>query len=603
MSDLQKAQEMMAAASASKSTEDPEIASIKRVLKLLDKTAKSNRTYGSNNPVAQKFSQQLFEELSTHLSTYSKLTFLVQRSALMCKDQIVYQPESDGGAESIAFKLYADGVRELALFQGLAQDELTYFLDSLWGGSDPTMDDDDIVTRLWSKNLSTITIVTAEEVAKASGGHDGFLVLDGGMTSSDTTLRELLDREQARGKRRAGATEATGAAASSAGAESGKRHFKSNLIGYEVTEEELSALAREIEAENKRDGTLYVLDIATAILASEKSPALLTKLFGLWGNVVDSLLGEGKWTVLESVLGLLHETEAVRPDLSDEHKGQLASLFAGLGQPDRLKAIESYLNRTPDANTEGLSTILLLMKPDAIQGLCSLLANLEAPHHHVIVSEALLTLAKDHQDPLLRGLSDRRPVYVRNLLAILMKWNNPKFADSIDKLVRYPDTQVRKDVIKAMGLFRPNGNGNKLLAFTTDADESVRLAALKLLMSGQYKAPFSLWSSLVTSDEFMERSLSEQRLVYHAVRATCGDEAIPHWEQLFTEWHFANRKKKEELAVLAAEVLGKLGTPAAVGTLELGQRKGATAVRQACAMALAHINRQQRGKPPIAAAS
>ncbi|MBH0191481.1 MAG: hypothetical protein HP492_06900, partial [Nitrospira sp.] len=46
MTDLKTAQEMMAAAVAAKGTEDPEIASVKRVLKLLDKTAKSNRTYG-----------------------------------------------------------------------------------------------------------------------------------------------------------------------------------------------------------------------------------------------------------------------------------------------------------------------------------------------------------------------------------------------------------------------------------------------------------------------------------------------------------------------------------------------------------------------------
>ena len=36
--------------------------------------------------------------------------------------------------------------------------------------STPKIDDDDIVTRLWSKNLSTITLVTAEEIAKSSTG-------------------------------------------------------------------------------------------------------------------------------------------------------------------------------------------------------------------------------------------------------------------------------------------------------------------------------------------------------------------------------------------------------------------------------------------------
>ena len=52
--ELKKAQEMMTAAVAARAAEDPEIISIKRILKLLDKTAKSNRTYGSTNPVAQK---------------------------------------------------------------------------------------------------------------------------------------------------------------------------------------------------------------------------------------------------------------------------------------------------------------------------------------------------------------------------------------------------------------------------------------------------------------------------------------------------------------------------------------------------------------------
>ncbi len=38
---------------------------------------------------------------------------------------------------------------------------------------------------------------------------------------------------------------------------------------------------------------MYILDMLTAILASEKSPALLTKLFSLWGTIVESLLCEG----------------------------------------------------------------------------------------------------------------------------------------------------------------------------------------------------------------------------------------------------------------------------------------------------------------------
>ena len=590
--DLKTAQEMMAVAVAARAAEDPEIVSVKRVLKLLDKTAKSNRTYGSTNPVALKFTQQLFEELTNHLAAYSKLAFLVQRSELRCKDHVVYQAEKDGGSESIAFKLYADGIRELVLHQGLTQEDLSLFLASLWSDADSNEDDDDIVTRLWSRNLSTITLVTAEELSKSSDGNDGFTRLNGSMSSSDSTLRELLDRERERKKRGEAGTDHEGSGSGKA-----KSRFQSGLAGYEVTEEELAVLAQEIEAERKQDSLIYILDMLTAILASEQSPPLLTKLFSLWSTIVDSLLREGKWTVLENVLSLLHETDAVRPDLSEEHKQQLASLLNGLGRSERVKVIEIYLNRSPDADVKGLSTILLLMKTDAVPSLCSLLANLTSPVHQAIVSEAIAVLAKDHPDPLLRGLSDRRPAYVRNLLSILIRWNNPKFVDAVEKLFRYPDAQVRREVVRALGLFRPTGNGTRLVSLVVDQDEGVRFAALKLLMSGQYAVPFSLWTPLLSEEGFIDRPISERRAIFQAIRATCGDEAVPYWQGLMTEWAWINRRKKEELAVIGAETLGKLATAAAIAALSLGAQKGSAAVRQACTAALSQAQRLQRNVP------
>jgi hypothetical protein len=589
MSDLKAAQEMMAAAVAAKGTEDPEVASVKRVLKLLDKTAKSNRTYGAANPVALKFSQQLFEELTSHLATYAKLTFLVTRAELLCKDEVVYQAEKEGGSENLAFKLYADGIRELVLHQGLTQEDLSFFLGALWASQDKE-NDDDIVTRLWQKNMAALTLVTAEEVAKASGGSDAFLKLDP-LTTSDSSLRELLDRERKKKDAQSGNSETQSAAQRTA-------RFQSGLVGYEVTEEELAALAKEIEAESRQDSTMYILDVLTAILASEQSPALLTKLCSLWGHVITALIQAGKWAVLETVLSILHETEVVRPDIAEEYKQQLTTLLTGLGKPEHIKTIESYLNRTPNANTEGLSTVLLMMGTDSVSLLCSLLANLENSTHQAIVSETLHTLAKDHSDPLIRGLADRRPVYVRNLLAIVAKWNNPKFAEAVEKLLRHPDAQVRKEAIRVLGLLKPSGNGARLILCLSDAEESVRIAALKLLATGQYSAPFSQWAQILSDDTFLERPLSEKRGVYQAIRATCGDEAVPYWQGLFTEWAWTNRKKKEECAVLAAEVLGKLATPAAIATLELGQKKGGTAVRQACNMALAQLHKQSKTNQP-----
>lgn len=643
---------------------DPEIASIKKILKQLDKAAKSARTYGAKNPVAQRFFQQFYDELSQHLATYSRLTFLVQRSALSCKEQIVYQQDSDATGESIAFKMYSDGIRELTFYEGLSQEDVSFFLDALWGtppSDEDADDDDDLVTRLWSKNLSTISIVTAEEIVRSSGYGVDVLELQnsGFLSASPTTLRDLLDREQraimrgpgtgfgsesgeggqgigfgagADGESGTGTVAGNtgsslgpggdvppgsavgGVAGTEAGAaqregtgRSGGRpgggfgaRGQSSLIGYEVSEQELADLAKEIQAESHRDSTMYILDMLTAILASEQSPVLLSKLFDVWGGVLTALIKNGQWTVLESVLGLLYDTETVRPDLSDEHKHALSALFNGLGGPEPIALIESYLNQTPEANIDGLLTLLLMMKSEAVPYLCSLLAALKSPAHQAIVMEALFTLAKDQPGPIMKGLSDRRPTYVRNLLALILRWNDERYAEAVEKIIRYPDVPVRKEVLKVFCALRSSGDGSKIVSLVGDNDEGLRILALKALTSGLYTAPFTAWTSVVSTEDFQERPAAEKRVIFQAMRETAGDEAVPYWQELLTDRSWTNRKKKEDLAVIAAEALGKLATSSAIAALELGQRKGSSAVREACATALSAASRQPHRK--IAAA-
>jgi len=115
-------------------------------------------------------------------------------------------------------------------------------------------------------------------------------------------------------------------------------------------------------------------------------------------------------------------------------------------------------------------------------------------------------------------------------------------------------------------------------------------------MSGKYTVPFSAWSPIVSADDFIDRNPGERRAIFQAVRSTSGDEAVSFWQGLLTDWSWTNRKRREDLAVLAAETLGKLGSPAAIAALELGQKKGGSTVRQACMTALSQAEKQRTAK-------
>ncbi len=581
MSDLKAAQDMMAAALAAKQNADPELTSVTQLLKSLDRAAKNVRTFGPHNSVAQKFFEQFYTELISHLEHYNVLTFVVQREGLSFKEELVYGSQSGDVNENFAFKLYSDGIREITFHQGIEKEDVLFFFDALWDtAGEAGTEDDDIVTRLWAKNLPTLTIVTADEVMKLSE-IDNVLTPQGN-APLDSSLREII--AEARAKETKEANEA----------QQRKQKLSSSITGYEVTEGELAALAKAIEEESTRDNILYILDIMTAVLSSERSPDLLDKLFEIYEGILKALIQGGHWPVIEHVLGLLSEAEAIRPDLTDAHKERLRHIFEQLGSAELIASIKQYLNTANAPRTDGLSTVLLMMRLSAVPSLCTLLGDLEQPVHQTLVAKSLVDLARDSPEILAKHLTDRRPAFVRNLLGIITRWNNPRLADNVEKILRYPDPQIRREVIRTLAILRSSGSAAKLVPLLNDQDEGVRLATLKPLLTGNYTVPYSVWEPIVTAETFADREPAERRNIFHAVRATCGDEAVPFWTSLLTEWGWTNRKKREELALLAVDALGKLGTPSARAALETGTKKGTSAVKQACASALAGIGKHYK---------
>jgi hypothetical protein len=578
MSELKVAQEMMAAAVAAKQQAAPEVTSVVQLLKSLDRASKNIRTFGIRNSVAQKFFNQFYTDLTTHLAHFNALTFLVQRDGLYLMDQLVYSSQTAEAGENFAFTLYSDGIRELTLHPDITEEDVLFFFEALWNTSTTDgSEDDDIVTRLWTKNLPTITIVTADEVMKVSDIDT--VLTPQAHTPLEASLKDILEDVRA------------AKAADPQHTQSQKPRLTSGIMGYDVSEFELASLERDIAAESARQSASYVLEILSAILSSERSPVLLSKVLDIYDGVLISLFQGGHWTLAEQVLSLLGDAEAMRQDLTPEHREKIGAILERIGQPEHVKLIERYLNTTDDPSLDGLPSVLLMMKPSAISALCTLLGNLEHPTHQTLLCSVLTDLAKNTPDLLVRHLTDRKPALVRNLLSVIAQWNMPSLADSVEKIIRYPDPLIRREVIRTLSTLRPSGSGAKIVPLLNDHDEAVRLAALKPLLTGHYTAPFSIWEPIVTAETFGERPPAERRNIFHAMRATAGDEAVPFLMNLLTEWGWTNRKKREELALLAVDALGKLGTAAAQHALGTGAEKGTAAVKKACVTALAQMTK------------
>jgi HEAT repeat protein len=585
------------------STGDEELRSLKQVMSLLEKTFNAVRLYGRTNQSAQQFLQKLYDGLMAHLATFGALSFDVQRNEISCRGKVVYQNPSQGG--SLAFKLYTDGICGLTFGSGVSLEDLSSFLEVLGVPYDPKASDDDIVTRLWAKNLPNISIVTADEIVKNPGLLNALVPQDSStLTSSLSSLKEVVAGVTASqvgadsGQTAASSTDSAQQAQQEASeSEKGKSaQFQCLPVGIDVSQQDLDQLVLRIKAESMRDNTAYLLELVRAVLLSQDALVLFNEMLALVRQLLDDFIQQAKWGKANTVLEVLREARQ-RADLPVNSQEALSSILESLGEPTSIKPIEQALNASRETATRELLDFLLNLGPNAIPSLCSVLSELKLEGHRQTVREALSVLSRNDPEMLAKELADSRSDVVRNVLSVIGKVRDPGFAPYVEKLASHPDSQVRREALHVLHLLPAGGRGDRLVSLLADPDSEIRNSALGLLKTGKYKVPFSLWASVVTSKILLHRPLSEVRTIFKAMEFALGDESVPYLHRLVMQSLWTRRAQKQELGALAAHALGRIGTEAAVLALKDGQKRYNRTIRNACAQSLTTLLGQHTGKP------
>ena len=546
-------------------------ASARQVFRELDKAGRATRTYGLHNAVTRRFFDQLEAGISSHLETWPTLGVVVERAELRLGGEIVYLSEDTLG-ESLAFRLYGDGVRELRFEQGFSAEDLRAFLDALWVLDDGDADDD-VVTRLWSKNLSTVSLVTAEDLLKAPYTEEMAPQEAGFFAPPPGSFKGIVEREQAAAstEQRAGPRDRLG----------------TGLVGFEVTAEEQAGLSRALAEENATDSQGYLLRMLRAILASESSPDLLNRALAVVPGVLDALLVAGDFTAALGVLTMLDGAADENPAFEITQRMLASRVAESINLAERISLIEAGLNAHPERAPAGLADLLARLRPSAVGAVCAVLAKTSAREHRAALRAGISLLAADDPEPVLKGLADPRPQYLRDMIAIIIGWNEPRGADALAMLSSHPDAEVRRDAVTGIATLRPSGDGAALVAFASDPLPALRAEVLHLLSSGRYTAPWRTFRPHLDLDALAELGRDEKRALFQALRATAGDEAVPWWQALLLDRGRKERPNREETALFAVKALALLNTPRAREALAAGAQEGSPATRKACATALA----------------
>lgn len=550
-----------------------EIRSARELLQSLVKTAKVLKLYLPNNPIHKKFLEELEERFTGHLKTYGDLRLRVKEHRLLSRGQVVY--ENPQRAESLAFRLFVDGIREMTFQEGLTLEELHAVVRAL-GGADDHGSDESVATLLWQEEIDHVTYVLVEDLMEVSTSP-----IREELEEAD--LGALYSQEVPPGAALTEPVQEVEGAASSSPGEPMLPSAPATV--YSLTEDEINRIREEMESEKAMNTTAETLTILLTILEIEKDYEAFNDMVGECEKVLDILLLRGDFSHAAHLLEEVRRLMAPPSDLSERQRERLRAFLVRAGDRERIRMMEEHLKEEREVNQETLLSYLIHLEGAAVRELVSLLGRVEQARARRAICDALVVLGREEVEVLIRRLTDERWFVVRNLVYVLGRIGGPKVMEGLKRLVHHQEPKIRKEVLRALEIMGEEGAQGLLVEFLSDHDPSIRLVAIRGLGSSRYRAALEPLQMMVASEEFEGRDVAEKKEVFEAIARIGHEEVVPYLEKILLSgrrrWWWG-RSRGEELAVCAAEALTKIDSPKAFSVLERGSRSAGKAVRAVC---------------------
>ncbi len=574
---------------------------VKRVadwIQALVRTLKAYRMYLPNNPTLHKFQSDLEARTWSCLKEIGDIVLNVQQFDLLFEDYSVYH--NAAREESLAFRFYTDGVRQITFREGLEPQELRGFLEVLKRATDPTQGQDDVVTLLWERDFRHIEYVhisideiveegmagdlNPDDKAIEGGGipwpvSSGAAEQEAPMAGPEETVVDRSDDWSPKAK-----VEATWDESSMG-------------IQFQLSDQETRALNEAIRIEEERPLLNEVLEIVAAILNSEEEPTSFLESATSFQKFIELALEEGDLGRANELLSRLRTIAAKRTEMHSEFHGLAEQVIREIGRPSFLGQFAPILNAHPELDPALLTNFLVQIGPTAAGAVCDLLGQVNHMKHRRALCEALAISCKDDVDVLISRLGDSRWYVIRNVVYVLGRIAHQGVERALDRALHHEDVRVRKEAVRALGNIESPTSRAFLVSAFRDVDASVRVqAALTLAQRRDDRAAQSLWGA-ISAPDFAKRDMTERRVFFEALGKCASDAFVPRLEEMITKAGLF-RGPNEEERYSAALALAWLGTPKALQVLNRELQSKREQVRRAIETALETVRSAALGKSP-----
>lgn len=600
---------------------DPQaVQKVKELVLSLANTISALKIFPPDHASAIHFRQDFISKLKTFLDNYQRLELSISEFGFYYQDKLVYQDEIS--SKSLPFFFFKDGLRLLAFYQGMDDEEISDFLDIIRTESAKPTDESDVVNALWLKDFPNLQYYAPEEFIESrileerteSLSKRGLQVIPQELAGKVVDIK--VDRQQlfsGRLELRPEEKQAINAfvdeevpelpenwqqnfAFEAEGAESGtgtgQADQPANLavklpVSLQLTEEELSQLNRLLERNRKLSPEEEFINLMLEIMALEDNEKQFETNLNILEDFYLENIKSGHFNIPIILNRKIKELRTLLASSPDDRPSQLDAFLARTADLKILDEIRKLVDNKVQLNYEALYEYLVQFEEAAVPFLAEMYEKVENQAFRNLVRGFFQEKMATDPGLVASQLDEQKPQLTSVLIDLMEEQPAKKIIPYFTSFLAMSSRELKLKAVEALASFNDELANKILMAFMNDKDQEVRLkATTNLKFLGDTSRLGQLMAEVFTP-KFRARSLEEKKALFEFLGRTKSEEAFKFLKKIFLKKSW--RRSTTELKICAVAGLEKMGSKEAIDLLRRGEHFFNRQVREASAEALVRL--------------
>jgi len=427
---------------------DEEWQAAQKVLTSLQLTRKNYSLYPEDHVNCKRALEQFWLRLETFLQRHGNLRFEIEKDRLTFQGEVILTEPPDDG--NLPFTLFRDGIQWLELQDGTDTKEVEEFLRILNKYRVLTDEPEgDLVTAFWEAGLQHIQVDVADFFWGAEPEAD--FEIPPAKEDVDSLLSEEEEQESSEQEPVVSIDPAT----------------------LELTPEEEAELQEMVRLEEKRDSTADYLNALLDSLLELREKENFDPILESMEEEFHDSLARRDFEVTLKILKSLHHVRHICAAETTWAIPIIDNFFLTASSSRSLRPLQAAWSEMDTGQLERIKAILLMLQPEAIHTLGSMLLQTPSLRLQQMLTEVILSLASRDLQPLEAMLDRPEEDLVQKLVLVVSSLGGERPIQILAKMVHHSSARVRQAAVKGL-LRRGPASIKELFHLIEDEDDSVR---------------------------------------------------------------------------------------------------------------------------------